>query len=60
MKKGITTIDSKIIYEDLGHQTRIDDSMIYNEAMGILIDNKKNIYYGVADPRSPIGAAIGY
>jgi len=60
MEKGVTTIDSKIIYENLGHKTKIDYSMIYNEAMGILIDNKNNIYHGAADPRSSIGAAIGY
>ncbi len=60
MEKGAINIDSRLLYEKLGHKTKIDYSMIYNEAMGILVDSKNDLYYGAADPRSPSGAAIGY
>jgi len=57
-KDGVTK-DTKDLLEKMGHQVDITDWRICN-AMCIEVDGEKNLYYGVADPRSLNGIAIGY
>jgi gamma-glutamyltranspeptidase/glutathione hydrolase len=58
IEKG--AVDEKTLraYEALGHKTKIDDPQ--GRAMGVSIDHARNLLVGVADPRSPDGAAVGY
>jgi gamma-glutamyltranspeptidase/glutathione hydrolase len=58
-EKGVTTKDSRKLYESMGHKV-IDIQGAFGPAMCIHIDNDKKLYYGVADPRSADGLAAGY
>jgi gamma-glutamyltranspeptidase/glutathione hydrolase len=56
-KDGVTK-DTKELLEKMGHKVEITDWRC--NTMCIEVDGKKNLYYGVADPRSLNGVAIGY
>ncbi len=58
IERGATTLDSRRLYEMMGHRVRI--RRMQGRAMGIYIDHTRGILYGAADTRSPDGAAIGY
>lgn len=58
IERGATTLDSRRLYEMMGHRVRI--RRMQGRAMGIYIDHSRGILYGAADTRSPDGAAIGY
>ena len=59
-EKDVFSDVTRNLFEKMGHKTKMDKNLPNCEAMGILIDNKKNIIYGAADPRSPDGSAAGY
>jgi len=58
LEKGATTLDSRRLYEMMGHRVRL--RRIQGRAMGIFIDHEKKLLLGAADSRSPDGAAVGY
>jgi len=60
LEEGVLSTDSQQLYEKMGHKTETDYSMKYNDAMGIVVDRKKNTLFGTADSRSHDGLAIGY
>ena len=57
-KFGITK-DTKELLEKMGHKVEIVDWRMCN-TMSIEVCGEKNVFYGVADPRSLTGAAVGY
>jgi gamma-glutamyltranspeptidase / glutathione hydrolase len=57
-KLGITR-DTKELMEKMGHKVEIIDGRICN-TMCIEVNNIDNLYFGVADPRSLNGVAVGY
>ncbi len=56
-KLGFTP-DTIRLYESLGHDVRLQDSM--GSAMGVYHDLESDVYMGAADSRAPDGAAVGY
>lgn len=56
-KDGVTK-DTKELLEKMGHKVEVTDWRC--NTMCIAVDGDKNLYYGVADPRSLNGIAIGY
>jgi gamma-glutamyltranspeptidase/glutathione hydrolase len=60
LEEGVLSADSLRVYEAFGHKTEVDFSMKYHEVMAIQIVGADNTLVGVADPRSPDGAALGY
>jgi gamma-glutamyltranspeptidase/glutathione hydrolase len=60
LEEGVLSTDSQQLYEKMGHKTETDYGMKDNDAMGIVVDRKKNTFFGTADSRSHDGLAIGY
>jgi gamma-glutamyltranspeptidase/glutathione hydrolase len=59
VEKGGITKDTKVLLENMGHKINVVNWRMCN-TMCIEVDNEKHLYYGVADPRSLNGVAIGY
>jgi gamma-glutamyltranspeptidase/glutathione hydrolase len=60
LEAGTLSNASLELYKQMGHKAEQRDGSRLGEAMGIVVDRKKNIIFGTADPRSADGLAIGY
>jgi gamma-glutamyltranspeptidase/glutathione hydrolase len=57
---GVFSAEALRLYKLMGHPACEDKGLMYNDAMGIIIDHKTGKLAGCADPRSKNGSAAGY